>query len=46
MTPDNASFAVAAYALATIVYFGYSMILVVRERALRKRLAQLDDSAR
>ena len=42
MTPDNAQFAVAAYALASIVYFSYSAILVMRERALRKRLAELE----
>ena len=38
MTPDNGMFAVAAYALAAIVYVGYSVILVVRERRLRARI--------
>ena len=46
MTPDNAGFAVAAYTLATIVYLGYSVTLVLRERALRTRLAQLAESPR
>ncbi len=46
MTPDNAGYAVAAYTLATIVYLGYSIVVVVRERALRKRLAQLDGAPR
>lgn len=46
MTPDNAGFAIAAYTLATIVYLGYAATLAIRERALRKRLAQLDDAAR
>ena len=38
MIPDNGMFAVAAYVLATIVYVGYSAILVVRDRRLRARL--------
>ena len=46
MMPDNAGYAVAAYILATTVYLGYSMIVVLRERALRRRLAQLDGTTR
>ncbi len=38
MTPDNGVYAAAAYVLATIVYVAYSVILVARERALRKKL--------
>ena len=41
MTPDNGQFAIAAYTLATIVFLGYSAILVGRERALRAKLAKL-----
>ena len=46
MTPDNARFAIAAYALASIVYLAYSAILMMRERALRRRLAQLEGTPR
>jgi hypothetical protein len=38
MTPDNGSFAVAAYACAAIVYLVYAISLVARERKLRARL--------
>jgi hypothetical protein len=42
MTPDNAGFATAAYTLAAIVYLGYVLSIKVRERRLRRRLAQLE----
>ena len=46
MTPDNGGFAIAAYTLAAIVYLGYALSLMLRERRLRQRLAQLDTLAR
>ena len=46
MTPDNGGYAVAAYVLATIVYVGYSAILIVRERALHARLRALEEKRR
>jgi hypothetical protein len=46
MTPDNGGFAIAAYALAAIVYLGYVLSLELRERRLRQRLAKLDAPAR
>lgn len=42
MTPDNGGFAIAAYALAAVVYLGYALSLKLRERRLRERLARLD----
>jgi hypothetical protein len=42
MTPDNAGYMVAAYALAAVIYLGYVVSLVVRARRLRERLARLD----
>ena len=46
MTPDNGGYATAAYVLAAIVYIGYIVSLKVRERNLRRRLAQLSASSR
>jgi hypothetical protein len=46
MTPDNGGYATAAYALAAIVYIGYIVSLKVRERNLRRRLAQLSSTSR
>jgi hypothetical protein len=45
MTPDNGGFATAAYTLAAIVYLGYVLSIKVRERRLRRRLAQLEASS-
>ena len=42
MTPDNAGFATAAYTLAAIVYLGYVLSIKMRERRLRRRLAELE----
>ncbi len=39
MTPDNAGFYHAAYAVAAVVYVGYALSIRVRARALRDRLA-------
>ena len=44
MTPDNGSFAIAAYVLAALVYVGYVLSIRVRERRLRDRLAQLESA--
>jgi hypothetical protein len=41
MTPDNAGYMAAAYALAAAVYLGYVLVLKLRERRLRSRLARL-----
>jgi hypothetical protein len=46
MTPDNGQFAIAAYTLAAIVYVTYATILVRRERALRAKLAKLEEPSR
>jgi len=46
MTPHNGGYATAAYTLAALVYLGYIVSLRVRERSLRRRLAQLASSAR
>jgi hypothetical protein len=46
MTPDNGGYATAAYVLAAIVYVGYIVSLKVRERTLRRRLAQLSSPSR
>ena len=46
MTPDNGAYATAAYVLASIVYLGYIVSLKVRERNLRRRLAQLSTPSR
>ena len=42
MTPDNASFANAAYVIAAIVYLGYVLSLKLRLRRLRERMIALD----
>ena len=41
MTPNNGGYATAAYVLASLVYLGYIVSLRVRERNLRRRIAQL-----
>jgi hypothetical protein len=41
MTPDNGGYATAAYVLATLVYLVYIVSLKIRERNLRRRLAEL-----
>jgi hypothetical protein len=46
MTPDNAAYTTAAYAIAAVVYLGYVLTLKLRERRIRARLAQLDAPAR
>lgn len=46
MTPDNGIFAIVAYTMTAIVYLGYSVILSVRETALRAKLEQLDAKPR
>ncbi len=35
MTPDNASYAIAAYVAAVLIYGGYTLALLRRRRALR-----------
>ena len=42
MTPDNAIFATVAYTCAAIVYAGYGLVLVTRERKLRAKLESLE----
>ena len=46
MTPDNGSFATAAYVLAAIVYLAYVLTLKLRLRRLRERMIALDASPR
>jgi hypothetical protein len=46
MTPDNGGYATAAYVLAAVVYLGYIVTLRVRERNLRRRIAQLASHSR
>ncbi len=46
MTPDNAGFAIAAYVAAAVIYGGYAMTLVLRERKVRARLESLEDARR
>jgi len=46
MTPDNTSFAYAAYTLAAIVYLAYVLSLKLRLRRLRERAIALDAAAR
>ncbi len=46
MTPDNGSFAVAAYACAAVVYLVYAISLAARERKLRARLELLEGQRR
>jgi len=46
MTPDNGGYATAAYFIASVVYLGYIVSLRVRERNLRRRIAQLSSQAR
>ena len=36
-TPDNGAFMIAGYAVAGIVYLGYTLLLVRRARALNRR---------
>ena len=38
MTPDNGIFATVAYICAAIVYTGYALTLMARERSLRAKL--------
>ncbi len=37
VTPDNGSFMIAGYAIAAIVYAGYTILLLRRQRALDHR---------
>ena len=46
MTPDNTSFAYAAYTLAAIIYLAYALSLRIRVRRLRERALSLEVSAR
>jgi hypothetical protein len=46
VTPDNGGYMAAAYAAAALVYLGYVVSIKVRERRLRKRLAELESPAR
>ena len=46
MTPDNTSFAYAAYTLAAIIYLAYAFSLSIRVRRLRERAVVLEASAR
>jgi len=46
MTPDNTSFAYAAYTLAAIIYLAYVLSLKVRLRRLRERAIALEASVR
>jgi hypothetical protein len=46
MTPDNGTFATAAYVLAAIVYLAYVLTLKLRLRRLRERMIALDVSPR
>ena len=46
MTPDNGVFATAADILVALVYGGYVLSLVFRERRLRERLSRLDAPTR
>jgi len=45
MTPDNGTFATAAYVLAAIVYLAYVLSLKLRLRRLRARALALDSAA-
>jgi len=46
MTPDNTSFAYAAYTLAAIIYLAYVLSLKLRLRRLRERAIALEVAAR
>jgi hypothetical protein len=46
MTPDNASYATAAYVLAALIYLAYVLSLKIRLRHLRERAIALDAAAR
>jgi hypothetical protein len=46
MTPDNAAFTTAAYAIAAIIYLAYVLSLKVRLRRLRERAIALETSTR
>jgi hypothetical protein len=46
MTPDNASYATAAYVLAAIIYLAYVLSLRIRLRHLRERALALDAAGR
>ena len=37
VTPDNGAFMVAGYTIAAIVYLGYTILLLRRQRALDRR---------
>ncbi len=45
MTPDNAVFMHAAYAVAAVVYLGYALTLVRRRARVRAALRQARDGA-
>ena len=45
MTPDNGTFATAAYVLAAIVYLAYVLSLKLRLRRLRERALALETLA-
>ncbi len=45
MTPDNAIYYQLAYSVAAVIYVGYAISLVVRQRALRARAAALREGA-
>lgn len=42
MPPDNAGYYYAAYAAAAAIYSMYALILVVRGRAVRSRLSEVE----
>ena len=37
VTPDNGAFMIAGYTIAAIVYLGYTILLLRRQRALDRR---------
>ena len=46
MTPDNASYAIAAYVIAAIIYLVYVLSLKLRLRRLRERAIALEAAVR
>ena len=46
MTPDNGGFATAAYILVALVYGGYVLSLIIRERRVREVHDRGDDVRR
>ncbi len=46
VTPANGSFMVAAYAIAAVVYLGYTLVLLRRQRDLDRRWRNIPPPAR